>query len=245
MIPKIIHYCWLGDGHLNSTQKKCIQSWKIQLSNYQFVKWDESRSAEISSSFYDKMLLTNCYSYASDYIRLFALYHYGGIYLDVDLEVLKPLDPLLKERVILGLEDAKIASLATCLMGSEPHHPFIKQNLDFYHKSLKLKFSFPAGLPRIMTQIAQKHWDYNLAPSELKSGIKIFPAEYFSPISFNNKAGLKRKAEYITSNTYAVHYWLHSWSWFDEPFFTALKKIPWLFMNLSDWKYVIRRLIFK
>ena len=160
MIPKIIHYCWLSGEKFKPIQEHCIATWKSQLADYQFIKWNKKRSNKIQSKFYRKMLRAENWVYASDYVRLFALYLHGGFYLDLDVEILKSLDPLLNKQIVLGLEDESEKSLGCHFIGAEPHHPFIAACMSFYDKSLKLKFSFPPTMPRIITKIAQQNYAY-------------------------------------------------------------------------------------
>ena len=95
MIPKIIHYCWLSGDPFPDLINKCIDSWHNILSDYEFMLWD-TRKIDVNSNLWLKQAYENKkYAFAADYIRFFALYHYGGIYLDADVEVLKDFKSLL------------------------------------------------------------------------------------------------------------------------------------------------------
>ena len=88
-IPKIIHYCWFGKGKKSELIEKCIASWKKYLPDYKIIEWNES-NFDINSNIYCKEAYENKkYAFVSDYVRLYAVYNYGGIYFDTDLEVLK------------------------------------------------------------------------------------------------------------------------------------------------------------
>ena len=104
MIPKIIHYCWLSGDPFPDLINKCIDSWHNILSDYEFMLWD-TRKIDVNSNLWLKQAYENKkYAFAADYIRFFALYHYGGIYLDADVEVLKDFKSLLIEKQLLGEE---------------------------------------------------------------------------------------------------------------------------------------------
>ena len=92
MIPKIIHYCWFGKNPKNNLILRCIESWKKFCPNYKFVEWNES-NFDVNSNLYTKQAYENKkWAFVSDYVRLYALYNYGGIYLDTDCEILQSLD---------------------------------------------------------------------------------------------------------------------------------------------------------
>ena len=94
-IPKIIHYCWLSGTPFPDLENRCIESWKKYLPDYELILWDKERIKEIHSSWIDSAIAQKKWAFAADYVRLYALYNYGGIYLDCDVEVLKSFDELL------------------------------------------------------------------------------------------------------------------------------------------------------
>lgn len=93
MIPKKIHYCWFGKGKMPELALKCIESWRVNLPDYELKEWNEN-SFDINSNFYVKEAYeSRKFAFVTDYVRLYALYTEGGIYMDTDVEVLKNLDP--------------------------------------------------------------------------------------------------------------------------------------------------------
>ena len=90
MIPKIIHYCWLSGNPIPKNLEDCMKSWKKKLPDYKFMLWDFNRFDINSSIWVREAFNAKKYAFAADYIRLFALYNYGGIYMDMDVEVIKP-----------------------------------------------------------------------------------------------------------------------------------------------------------
>lgn len=102
MIPRKIHYCWFGHGEMSELEKKCIESWKRLCPNYEIIRWDED-NFDVNSIQYTQQAY-NCkkFAFVSDYARLDIIYRYGGIYLDTDVELLKPLDSLLQEQAFMG-----------------------------------------------------------------------------------------------------------------------------------------------
>lgn len=168
MIPKIIHYCWLSGEPFPQDIEKYINSWRKQFPDFEFKLWDKSAFNINSVPFVEQACSIPKWAFAADYIRLYALYNYGGIYLDVDVEVLKSFDEFLDYDFFTSMEyhyndavrlktfdllNADGSSktphtpkpgicLQAAVMGSCPKHPFVKQCLDFYNKQ---DFILPDG----------------------------------------------------------------------------------------------------
>lgn len=82
MIPKKIHYCWFSDEPYPDLVSQCIESWKKHLADYVFVKWDMNSIKDIDSVWLKECIKVRKWAFAADYVRLWAVYHEGGIYLD-------------------------------------------------------------------------------------------------------------------------------------------------------------------
>ena len=93
-IPKIIHYCWFGKNEKPDIVIKCIDSWKKILNEYEIIEWNEKNFKIDSNKFVKQAYDSKKFAFVSDYVRVYALYNYGGIYLDTDVEVFKSLDEL-------------------------------------------------------------------------------------------------------------------------------------------------------
>ena len=105
MIPKKIHYVWVGGKEKPNDIKKCIKSWKKHLKDYEIKEWNESNFDINSHPFTKGAYAAKKWAYVSDYIRMYALYNEGGIYLDTDNLVLENLDKFLKDRAFVGFEN--------------------------------------------------------------------------------------------------------------------------------------------
>ena len=107
MIPRIIHYCWFGRGPMPEMAQRCIASWHRYMPDYKYKLWDEN-NFDINSNIYVREAYeAHKYAFVSDYVRLFALYNEGGIYMDTDVEVLKHYDDLLHLTGFIGFEGSK------------------------------------------------------------------------------------------------------------------------------------------
>jgi len=183
MIPKIIHYCWLSGEEYPETIEKCINSWKEILVDYEFVLWDTNRFDITSNEYVRQAYEAKKYAFASDYIRLFALYNYGGIYLDSDIIVYKKFDDLLNNKAFCGFENEE--GVTAWLLASEKGNPLFKELLEHYDNR---QFYFPNGTydttPNVfpVTNTLKKH-GLKLNNQEQKLDfITIYPRTYFCPM---------------------------------------------------------------
>ena len=129
-IPRIIHYCWFGGNEKPVKIKKCIASWNKYLKGYQFMEWNETTFDVGCNNYVQQAYLSQKYAFVSDYVRLHALYCYGGIYMDTDVEVLKPLDRFILHDSFWGFEDEK--HIATSIMGAVKENAIVKEFLGYY-----------------------------------------------------------------------------------------------------------------
>ena len=195
-IPKVIHYCWLSGEPYPDLVQKCMESWHKYLPDYQFVLWDNEKIKEIDCSWVNSAIAAKKWAFAADYIRLYALYNYGGIYLDCDIEVLKPFDDLLNCSCFVGRETHKNV-IEAAIMGAESGLDWVKNALDWYKSKVfdATQLNNPSiAIPVILKNVLSK-----------KSNIAILPAEFFSPK--DNRTGNVK----ITPHTYTIHHFDGNW----------------------------------
>lgn len=203
MIPKIIHYCWFGYGKMSELHKKCINSWKNVLHDYKIVLWDEN-NFDIDSCIYTREAYqAKKYAYVSDYVRLYALSKFGGIYLDIDVFVLKSFNSLLKLNGFVCYENDKEKIPATCVIGANEGNRLIALFFEYYrNKSFINEYGCYDLIPNtvILGKILQKYFR-NFGNKD----ITVLPSDYFSPKLYNGKP-IK------TNTTYSIHYFDGSWT---------------------------------
>lgn len=240
MIPKIIHYCWLSNDPIPQNLQNYMESWKKYLPDYEFIHWNFDRFPKSQSKWVSAAFDNKKYAFAADYIRLYALYNYGGIYLDMDVEVLKPYGDFLNLSTMIGYENSKSQGLEVAAFGVEKNSPWIKMCLDHYDQRdfVNSDGSFnDQPLPGVIKHLLIKN-DYNLVNvASLEEAVRVngkaipvFPMDFFSP-----KNHVTGKVE-RSNRSYTIHHFAGSW----EPLWQQYEKKFWHSMGLRDMRIILR-----
>lgn len=204
MLPRIIHYCWFGKKELSKTGKKCIATWQSHLPNFEIKHWHEGNSP-MDHPFIVAAYNAGKYAFVADYVRLYGLYHCGGIYLDSDMYVIKGFNQLLAYDCFMGMEDAN--TLSCGIIGCAPGNSYIKKCLDYYDViPFDVNKLTDLSIPKIMTRV------YNELNEDEKQSIKLFSPDYFYPYPYIERInGNYNFKKYSQPNTIAIHLWDASW----------------------------------
>lgn len=220
MIPKVIHYIWLGGKELPKIAEKCIASWRKFCPEHEIKRWDESNLDLNKYQFVKDALDAKKYAFASDVLRTEILYNEGGIYFDIDVELINSIQDLLdKHNCVIGFETSNLLNPGL-FMASEQHNEDLCNILDIY-KTLKFDVDNLTNLTicEVYTKyFEQKGLKRKNVTQEIEN-TKFYASEYFSPIDvITNK---KR----ITSNTRSIHWYNASWYTGKQKFYSRLKKV--------------------
>lgn len=207
MVPKIIHYCWFGTKEIPPMEKTCMESWKKYLPDYDVKLWNESNFDLTVCKYAQEAYATKKYAFVSDFCRIYALYEYGGIYFDTDVEVLKSFDKLLMHRAFLGFENRTM--VGTAMIALEPHSPIAKDMLDYYYKTPFYDAKGNENLTTnvtLLNKILEKYGiKHENSYQELKGGVTVYPREYFFPKKLSETEFI------ITEAAYCVHKMSGTW----------------------------------
>lgn len=216
MIPKTIHYCWFSGEEKPDFIKRCMESWTKFMPDYNIRCWDGNSFDWDSVPYVKEAMAAKQYAHASDYVRMYALYTEGGIYLDTDVEVFKSFDDLLNNRFFSGVEQFpvyiskhKVSGLCNhvqaAIMASEAGHPYMKECLDVYQN---LHFDLGNGrydmleIPRRITNVLHAYGFVEENKTQhLQEGITI----YDNTIIANNVDKV------VPEGCYAFHWGVKSW----------------------------------
>lgn len=213
MIPKKIHFVYISDKIPDKIQGY-IDNWQRLLPDYEIIRWNRENFDVKSAKWVEQAVSAKKWAFAADYIRLYAVYNYGGIYLDSDVELLRPFgDELMKLPYFLGMEKTK-AIIESAIFGAEQKMEWLKDILDFYADK---EFILPNGnfnqitIPSIMLKIFKQKYGLSLIANPSKFNhdekqIQILPPEFFSPKRCSDNYAI------VTNNTRTIHHFDGSWT---------------------------------
>ena len=205
MIPKKIHYCWFGRGEKPKLAQKCIASWKQFCPDYEIIEWNED-NFDVNGNAYVRYCYENKkWAFLSDYARLAVVCQYGGIYFDTDVEVIAPVDELLKNEAFYAFENDQY--IATGLgFGAEANHVTVRKMIEEYGKAMPKQgedFSF-VGCPTRNTDALLPLGLERNGTYQVVSGAAILPQDYMNP--YEDATGRLNK----TANTVSIHWYSKS-----------------------------------
>ena len=214
MIPKTIHYCWFGRNPLPERAIKCISSWEKFFPDYKIKEWNEDNFDVNSIPYTAEAYHARKFAFVSDYARFWILYHYGGVYFDTDVEVIKPMSSIIENGPFMGIEvecgaQQPYPMVAPGLgIAAEVGHIVYKKMIDYYSQ---VHFMGPNGIlnhETVVPRTTRILLEMGLQPHnslQQVAGIWIYPKDCFNPLD-----SLTGRLD-ITKRTYAIHWYMASW----------------------------------
>lgn len=208
MIPKIIHYCWFGYGEIPEKDKKCIKSWKKYCPDYEIIRWDESNYDISKNKYMREAYEAKVWGFVPDFARLDLIYQYGGIYLDTDVELIKPLDDLLNNKAFMGFESEEYVAPGLGF-GAQKNSAIIKELIGIYENRSFIRKDGTSDITASPIMITELLVSAGLVQNGkfqiIKNELSVYPVEYFCPLDY------ERRELNITERTYSIHHYAASW----------------------------------
>lgn len=222
MISKTIHYCWFGNNPLPEDAKKCIASWTEYFPDYEIKEWNESNFDLNCCDYIKEAYQAKKWAFVSDYARFWILYHYGGLYFDTDVEVIKAMDDLIEKGSFMGEEPSgagstglKENSAVICFavapglgLAAAPGLGLYKEILDYYSTQHFLNPDGSINQETVVTRtsnILKRHGFKGNGSIECIDDVYIYPPEYFCPMNYTTGKMT------ITENTRSIHHYSATW----------------------------------
>lgn len=268
-IPHIIHYVWMGGAPMPELAERCIASWREHMPEWEYKRWDEASLSQALSplkgaegcwldfmpTYVRQAYENHKYAFVSDYVRLWALEQYGGLYMDVDFEVFRPFDNLMdRYAAFAGYEGSKRKPVMQGVIASEPHGAWVKDMLSTYNTrtfimedgSLDLTPNTSYFTDRLEAQgfvadgkekdvFLSQDKKLKIGDCKLENGtflLHVFPVHYFCPV-------LTTGEDVRTEETYCEHKGESSWA---EQTWKA-KVLKWLGPKMRIWLIKLKRKI--
>ena len=217
MMHKTIHYCWFGGNPKSELILKCMESWKKVCPDFEIVEWNESNFDVSCCRYVKEAYEAKKWAFVSDYARFWILYHFGGIYVDTDVELIKPLEDL--PDTFVGFED-KHTVASGLIRGACKGDSFCKQMLDSYEKDSFLLEDGSINKTTVCMRETALLKEQGLIPNGTLQQIgetTVYPSEYFSPKNYIT-GEMK-----LTSNTVSIHHYDSSWYSEEDKYAIALR----------------------
>lgn len=207
VIPKVIHYCWFGGNPIPDKNKKWMESWHKFCPDYKVIEWNESNYDVTKNQYMYQAYQRKKWGFVSDYARLDIVYQYGGIYLDIDVELVKNWDHLLHQEGFAGFESESYVNTGLGF-GARAGLSIVKEMRDDYED---MSFTDEYGninalaCPILQTKVLQKKGLVTNGEYQIVEGMTIYPEKMFSGKSYSTMR--VRLAPYTCS----IHHYDASW----------------------------------
>ncbi len=217
-IPKIIHGIWFSGEPMPELYKRCLESWKRYAPDFEIKIWDLNTYKSDECLFFEQAIADGNWSFASDYARADLLYKYGGIYMDLDVEMLRPIDDLIYNDAYMSFESLDRIECGSG-MGARQSHPIMKEIADSYRNRPYLKEDGSwdnSTCPVRFTQVIEKHGLKKNGSFQFVDDITVYPFEVLTGKSFDT--GIV----YRTDISYTLHH--HNGSWIPDGAHNAMNE---------------------
>lgn len=217
MIPKIIHYCWFGRGEKPELALRCIESWNKYLPDYELKEWNEDNFDITQNQYVREAYENRKFAFVTDYVRLYAIYTEGGVYMDTDVEVLGSYDKFLHHHAFSGFETD--GNVPTGMMAAEKGSVWAKELLDQYQDRVFVQsdgsYDMTTNTAVITNYMIGKGLILNNQYQDFLGLCTMYPTDYFCPK--DHRTGKIR----CTKNTVCIHHF--AGSWLNHNFWTDLR----------------------
>jgi mannosyltransferase OCH1-like enzyme len=204
-VPKVIHQIWIGGKPIPAECGRWMASWKMN-KGWKIIVWDDKRVDNDNLSLSPTYWTSN-FGYRGDELRYAILQKYGGVYCDVDMECLKPIEPLIMNRTFVCAYEGNPhdpSRVGTAFLATAPHHPLLRH--------------LTAGLSDSYRRHGEDAVEAS-GPAYLSRALKKFPAvqplgrEVLYPYWWSERQKFRKwhNLTKVFSSAYTAHHWMGTW----------------------------------
>ncbi len=211
MIPRTIHYFWIGDSPKPKTVLYCIESWKKICPGYQIIEWNETNYDFSKNKYMMQAYQKKKWGFVPDFARMDIVLEQGGIYLDTDVELIRPLDGLLDNKAFMGFEKTtEKEHFVACGLGfgAEPGNILIREMRDEYQDISFVDDEGNMNLlpsPQYNTRVLKRHGLKNEDRDQLIGDIMIYASDVLCPKMYCSSK------THLTERTVSIHHYDATW----------------------------------
>ncbi len=213
-IPKIIHFCWFGHGEYSDKMKYCMASWEKYCPDYKIMKWDEDSFDLDSCNYIRQAYDKKRWAFVTDYVRFKVLQQYGGVYLDTDMEVIKPFNDLLNDDAVLSfkqvVEGTNFNGLTSAFIATKPNNPDFNPLIEQFESRSYINEEGEEDITPIAKFLTDLVKDKGIKLDDSlqsQNGITVYPHEYLCPTVISTKDSKIA----TTDNTHVIHHFVGTW----------------------------------
>lgn len=213
-IPHVLHYCWFGRKPKPKFVIQCMLSWRKYLPDWEIKEWNEENFDIYQSKYTLEAYQAGKFAFVADYVRFYVLCKYGGVYIDTDVEFLKPIpDAILKHQAFSGVESTNQVAPGL-IFGAVKNHPFVQEMVTLYDTHhFQGANNLNETIVTYTTKVLQKHGYQINGTYQVVDEVAVYPCDVFCGYNL----GLHEVE--VTPNTISVHHYAASW----VPYKTKLK----------------------
>ena len=185
-----------------------MASWKKYCPDYEIVEWNEDNFPVGDNLYCQQAYEQKKWAFVSDYARLVIIYNNGGVYLDTDVELIRPIDDLLRHKFFIGRQHGFEVNTGSGF-GAEKGHPVLKIMIDDYQHIPFIKENGEMDLltcPKRNSRWLFENGMHNDDSYQEIHDVAIYPIEYFSPLdSWSGRT-------WSSEHTYSIHHCEATWN---------------------------------
>nr|WP_083916104.1 glycosyltransferase [Methylobacterium sp. B34] len=214
-IPRLLHYVWLGGQPLPTRFERNINAWRKLNGKFDLVCWNE-KNMESSGPFVEAAIREKAWAKLSDLIRLEAISKHGGVYLDTDIQLVRPLDPFLNNRCFVGYQNVYDSDDPFCnaVIGAEARHPFLAAVLEKFPRDSNIRINQIGTGPELISAMLLAYGAPKISSDVITiNSVTLYPRRYFYPYHWTEDFS----PTCIVPDTFAIHHWDMSWHDQEKP----------------------------